>query len=129
MKIAPERDGEAMGANTDIERDLRAMWTAQGVPTERQDELVAKIAAKAAPGAQVGPFKLSAEIASHPKSWGTELVRNPAGRAFWFVSRFVSRTGLEYVEDATGKPKCFRIEREALAAAAQRNASASQATV
>lgn len=61
---------------------------------------------------------------TYPSHWGTELVRNPSGRAFWFVSRFVSRTRLEYVEDAAGKPKCFRIERDAVAAAAQRNAPA-----
>ncbi|MGM3413083.1 hypothetical protein KXR69_26190 [Ralstonia holmesii] len=61
---------------------------------------------------------------SYPSAWSTELVRNPSGRAFWFVSRFVSRTRLEYVEDVTGRPKCFRLEREANAAVAQRNARA-----
>ncbi len=38
------------------ERSLRALWTNQGVSKARQDELIALICAKAAPGAQVGPF-------------------------------------------------------------------------
>ncbi|MDF0506848.1 hypothetical protein POK33_39535, partial [Burkholderia cenocepacia] len=40
----------------DPEAELRAMWTEQGVPEARQNELIAQIGAKAAPGAQVGPF-------------------------------------------------------------------------
>lgn len=52
----------------------------------------------------------------YPAAWGKELIRNPAGRAFWFVSRFVSRSQVEYVKDVAGKPKCFRLEREANAA-------------
>ena len=40
------------------EQALRETWTAQGVAPERQDELIAGIAAKAEPGAQVGPFVL-----------------------------------------------------------------------
>ena len=41
----------------DPETELRAMWTADGISPERQDELVAQIAAKAAPGAMIGPFR------------------------------------------------------------------------
>lgn len=41
------------------EQELRALWTSQGVSTERQDALVAGIVAKAQPGAMVGPFRVS----------------------------------------------------------------------
>ena len=58
---------------------------------------------------------------TYPSAWSAELVRNPSGRAFWFVSRFVARTRLEYVQDVTGQPKCFRLERQAAAAVAERN--------
>ncbi|WP_415033331.1 ArdC family protein [Azonexus sp.] len=37
---------------------LRKIWTEKGVSAERQEELLADIAAKAAPGAQVGPFRV-----------------------------------------------------------------------
>lgn len=38
------------------EGQLRRYWSAQGVSQERQNELIAQIAAKATPGAGVGPF-------------------------------------------------------------------------
>ena len=40
------------------EAELRDLWDRQGVPTERQDKLIAEISAKAQPGAQVGPFTI-----------------------------------------------------------------------
>lgn len=40
------------------ERALRDLWTEKGVSPEKQDELIAGIAAKAAPGAEVGPFRV-----------------------------------------------------------------------
>lgn len=40
------------------ERALRDLWTEKGVPQEKQDELIAGIATKAAPGAEVGPFRV-----------------------------------------------------------------------
>ncbi len=43
---------------SDSEAAIRALWDEQGVPKERQDELIAQIRAKAAPGASVGPFKI-----------------------------------------------------------------------
>ena len=46
----------AAPAKADPEAKIRALWTAQGVPEEMQNALVAGIAAKALPGAQVGPF-------------------------------------------------------------------------
>lgn len=42
----------------DAEKDLRDCWTRSGVSQEKQDALIAGIAAKAAPGAHVGPFQL-----------------------------------------------------------------------
>lgn len=59
--------------------------------------------------------------ALYPQPWGLELVRNGAGRAFWYVSRFVARTRVEYLENIAGAPICYRSEREALAALAQVN--------
>lgn len=40
------------------EASLRELWSAKGVSAEKQDELIQGIAAKAAPGVQVGPFKI-----------------------------------------------------------------------
>lgn len=42
----------------DPEKALRETWTAEGVPVARQNEIIAEIHAKAAPGAMVGPFVL-----------------------------------------------------------------------
>ncbi len=44
----------------DPETELRELWTAKGVPIERQNELIADATAKAQPGAQVGPFTVPA---------------------------------------------------------------------
>jgi len=41
---------------SDLEAELRAAWTASGVPKERQDELIRQIGEKAKAGAHVGPF-------------------------------------------------------------------------
>ena len=49
----------AATVKTDPETKIRALWTAQGVPEEMQNALVAGIAEKAQPGAQVGPFTIS----------------------------------------------------------------------
>ena len=73
-----------------------------------------------------GKLTMNNLIPSYPSSWTKELVRNPSGRAFWFVSRFVSRTTLEYVKDVTGSPKCFRQEAKANAAADERNGVATR---
>lgn len=45
----------------DPESELRARWTAQGVPKDRQDAILAEVAAAAQPGAKVGPFVIGAE--------------------------------------------------------------------
>jgi hypothetical protein len=63
---------------------------------------------------------------AYPQPWGLELVRNGAGRAFWYVSRFIARTQVEYVTNIAGEPICYRSEREALAALAQANDEAAE---
>ena len=40
------------------ETAARKLWTEQGVPQAKQDEIIADIAAKAKPGAMVGPFQI-----------------------------------------------------------------------
>ncbi|WP_157033316.1 hypothetical protein [Loktanella sp. S4079] len=40
------------------EKELRALWTEQGVPQQRQDELIREIYSKAKAGARVGPFTI-----------------------------------------------------------------------
>jgi hypothetical protein len=67
---------------------------------------------------------LAATVPAYPHAWKTELRRNAAGRAFWFVSRFVSRTRVEYLENVFGEPRCFRLERDALAACKRANEGA-----
>jgi antirestriction protein ArdC len=44
----------------EIEAELRAMWTAQGVPEDRQNAVLADVTAKAQPGATIGSFTLAA---------------------------------------------------------------------
>lgn len=47
-----------MTLTPDPETELRAIWDAQGVPGERQDAVIAGIAAAAQPGAMAGPFSI-----------------------------------------------------------------------
>ena len=44
----------------DPETDLRRLWTAQGVPLHRQNEMIRQIIAKAQPAQHVGPFIIKA---------------------------------------------------------------------
>lgn len=44
--------------HNDPEKELRALWTAKGVPEQKQDEMIADTTAKAQPGAWVGPFQI-----------------------------------------------------------------------
>ena len=76
------------------ETAARKLWTEQGVPQAKQDEIIADIAAKAKPGAMVGPFQipplddegnpdeglLAADPTSdlRPPSSAPECVRTPA---------------------------------------------------
>lgn len=75
---APERN--------DPEAKLRAIWQAQGVNKERQDQLIAEIEEKAKPGAQIGPFflpdperdqviALNAKAIEADEAFSAELVR------------------------------------------------------
>lgn len=43
---------------SDAEKELRSIWTEQGVSEQRQNEILKAIRMKAQPGAQVGPFKI-----------------------------------------------------------------------
>lgn len=42
----------------DPEIRLRAIWTRKGIPEAVQDEMIAEVTRKAAPGAQVGPWTI-----------------------------------------------------------------------
>jgi hypothetical protein len=46
---------------TDAEKALRELWTRKGVPEAQQDEILADIAAKAQPGARIGPLTIPAK--------------------------------------------------------------------
>jgi len=48
------------------ETAARKLWTEQGVPQAKQDEIIADIAAKAKPGAMVGPFQIPADPPTEP---------------------------------------------------------------
>jgi hypothetical protein len=56
------------------ETAARKLWTEQGVPQAKQDEIIADIAAKAKPGAMVGPF----QIPSDPPAEPNDVVCTPA---------------------------------------------------
>ena len=49
------------------------MWTARGIAPERIDQMIAEIAAKAAPGANVGPFVIPTRprLARKPQNFDT----------------------------------------------------------
>lgn len=53
---APEKAEPVL--KSDPEAELRSIWTADGVPEEKQNALIASIAGKAQPGAMVGPFMI-----------------------------------------------------------------------
>jgi hypothetical protein len=44
---------------TEAERQLRDMWSMQGVSTERQNEIIRQVEAKARSGTRIGPWVLS----------------------------------------------------------------------
>lgn len=56
---SPKNSCPAQPVEENPERALRALWSTQGVSTERQNALIEGIIAKARPGAQVGPFRLA----------------------------------------------------------------------
>ena len=47
-----------MSRGHDPEAELRELWTRKGIPKSVQDELIAEVERKAAPGAQVGPWTI-----------------------------------------------------------------------
>lgn len=49
----------------------------------------------------------------YPLAWSKEMHRNPSGRRFWYVSRFISRTEVEFLEEIGGGPRCFKREADA----------------
>ena len=53
--VAPAAMSEKEAAS---DAALRALWTEQGVPQARQDELIAQIVVKAQPDAKIGPFSI-----------------------------------------------------------------------
>lgn len=62
---------EPAPARPDPEAELRALWTAEGVPVERQNAMIADITAKAQPGAMIGPFQIPA---TEPTPAGNQYV-------------------------------------------------------
>lgn len=59
---------EAALVGVDPEQALRDSWNRAGVSKERQDALIAEVTAKAAPGAQVGPFRVPERRRRHQPS-------------------------------------------------------------
>lgn len=59
---------------TDPEKELRASWTADGVPQARQDQMIADITAKAQPGAMVGPFRIPDRLRTEMTDAGEQTV-------------------------------------------------------
>ena len=55
-----EEQASTPAKGRDFEAEARNTWTNMGVPKEKQNELIEGIAAKARPGAQVGPFTVAA---------------------------------------------------------------------
>lgn len=43
---------------TEAEKELRRLWTEEGVSIERQNEILEEIRRKAQPGTRVGPFTI-----------------------------------------------------------------------
>lgn len=82
LLAGPETDPdvieEAEAKTMDPEQELRELWTGEGVPEEKQDELVAAIEAQAQPGAQVGPFQLQADpVVESSKPTGKNYAATP----------------------------------------------------
>lgn len=50
----------------------------------------------------------------YPHAWAVEVVRNEAGRAWYFVSRFVSRAEVQYMlKGFSDEPARFRRRKDA----------------
>jgi len=57
-------------AKEDPEKNLRDLWTKQGVSEDRQQELIDDVTAKAQPGAQIGPWTIPKK---HNQTTGPEI--------------------------------------------------------
>jgi len=55
-----------MSRERDPEVELRELWTRKGIPKSVQDELIAEVERKAAPGAKVGPWTIPGERKKAP---------------------------------------------------------------
>ena len=44
-----------------LEKELREMWRKQGIPKDRQDEIIREVEEKAKPGARIGPFQIKGD--------------------------------------------------------------------
>ena len=92
LEAARRDDGEA---------GLRAMWNEKGVPKARQDELIAQIADKAKPGAQVGPFKVAGEGPARVRKYYVTMRRDGEPRTGWLAGPFDNHDdALSRVEEA-----------------------------
>jgi len=58
------------------ETAARKLWTEQGVPQAKQDEIIADIAAKAKPGAMVGPFQIPSDPPAEPNVCTPDMLVN-----------------------------------------------------
>ena len=81
---------------SDPEVALRALWDEQGVSKERQAELIAQIASKAAPGAKVGPFVVGeqSQVAPQPNVFANKAVTVPAPGRDRAASKESEKNGL-----------------------------------
>ena len=45
-----------------LEKEMREVWTREGVSKERQDKIIREVEEKAKPGAQIGPFIMPEKV-------------------------------------------------------------------
>ena len=72
--VASARAAETERNSAHPEAELRAAWAKRNVPIGQQESMLAEIAAKAAPGAMAGPFRIGGAQLGMP---GTEAVSPP----------------------------------------------------
>lgn len=101
-----------VGAASDPERELRDIWTAQGVTMERQNALIEGIEAAAAPGAMVGPFCIGGDVPENVRHFPSVLAEvKEAGEDFeWYpttseIIHAVARAIPVWTEGAFGRSR------------------------
>jgi antirestriction protein ArdC len=62
IKAAQKIIAGVVDREQDPEKKLRAMWTSEGVPEQKQNAIIESITAAAQPGAMVGPFVIGATV-------------------------------------------------------------------